>query len=237
MTHDDLIIQYKLDKKKLHRLFDKIVEFLEDKGVTITYTDLEPIVEPDIYVIDRELKNEDKHHESCISDGMEIYLHSCLEDIGGICGRLYDILHVGCGHLYQWSASDDSHLEFKGDKAWSIGSTYHLHAGEDKLREVWNYESEAGVLALENLKKILRQYKFDKTFSKKMIRFFNDYLKTDLNYITSFYRTGITQNFFDDWQYNSLTLPMINLDFKLHIKRRTNKCIALINVRQSLMVK
>ena len=231
MTHEDLILQYGLDKEMLFALYDKIVDFLNEKGIKVTYIDLEPVVESDIYKMDRELKKEDKHHESCISDGMEVYLHHDMEDIGGICGRLYDILHVGCGHLWQWSANGESNLKFKGDNAWKVGSTYYLKASDDKLMEVWNYEEEAGLLALANLKLILKKYEFEKSFTQKVIKFFNDYLKTDLDYITSFYRTGLVKNFFENWQYNSVDLPKISLNFQLHAMRRTNKCIALINKR------
>ncbi len=231
MTHQDLIKQYGLDKELLLTLYDRIVEFLNEKGVKITYINLEPIVESDIYKIDRQIKAEDKHHESCLSDGMEVYLHHDMEDIGGICGRLYDILHVGCGHLWQWSANRGSNLKFKGDQAWTIGSAYYLGANDEDLRVVWDYEEEAGILAFANLKLILNKYKFDEEFSKKVSQFFNDYLKTDLEYITSFYRTGQVKNFFEKWQLNSTELPKISLDFTLNIMRRSNKCIALLNLR------
>lgn len=231
MKHEDLIGKYNLDKSKLLTLYSYIVSFLSGKGVKVSYTNLENIIETDIYRVERAIREEDKHHESCVSDGMELWQHEDMEDIGGITGRLYDILHVGCGHLYQWSANGTSNLKFSGDNAWHVGSTFYLGKSEEEIQQVWNYEAEAGVLALANLKNILQQNNFDKEFSENCIRLFNDYMNTDLEYITSFYRTGEVKNFFAKWQYNSKPLPEININFPLQIQRRTNKCIALIGVR------
>ena len=231
MTHSDLISHYRLDKQMLHVLYDRIVDFLGEKGVNVTYKNLEPVIESDVYGMTDAIKPADKHHESCLSDGREIYLHDNMEDIGGICSRLYDILHMGCGHVWQWSAQTESNLKFYGEHAWSIGSTYYLGASEDKLKEVWDYEEEAGALALANLELVLKKYDFNKDFAENIVGFFNDYLKTDLDYITSFYRTKKVANFFDGWQFNARPLRVISPDFKLYIQRRTNNCIALINVR------
>lgn len=100
-AHEDLVIHYCLDKNTLFTLYDCIVSFLEEKGVILSYENLDPVVEIDIYATDRVFDEKEKHHESCLSDGQTVWLHDDLEDVGGITGRLYDILHVGCGHLYQ----------------------------------------------------------------------------------------------------------------------------------------
>ena len=231
MVHEDLIEKYDLDKDMLIAFYDNIVTFLNEKGIQVTYIDLEPVVETDIYKVDRQIKENEKHHESCISDGCEVFLHYDMEDVGGICGRLYDILHVGCGHLWQWSANKESGLSFYGDKAWGIGSTFYLDKPEEEINVVYNYEKEAGIIALANLKIILQKYNCDKGFSGKVITLFNDYMNVDLEYITSFYRTGQVKKFFEKWLYQSETLPDMHLHFPLQIKRRTNKCIALISVR------
>jgi len=231
MTHNNLIEQYSLNKGELITLYDNIVSYLQEKGVIVSYINLEPIVETDIYRVDRQIKEADKHHESCISDGSEVFLHYDMEDVGGICGRLYDILHVGCGHLWQWSANENSGLKFYGDNAWKVGSTFYLDKPEEEIQLVYNYEREAGIIAVANLKIILQQYNYSPKFSDTLIRLFNDYMNTDLEYITSFYRTGKVKNFFENWQYQSTALPQMQVNFPLHINRRTNKCIALIGVR------
>ena len=79
MTHESLIAKYSLEKDKLLFLYDCIACFLKERGVSISYINLEPVVETDIYKIDREIKDDEKHHESCISDGKEIYLHYDME--------------------------------------------------------------------------------------------------------------------------------------------------------------
>jgi len=231
MKHQDLIARYGLNEPELHTLYKSIVSFLNEKGVKVSFTNLEGIVETDIYKMERAVKPEDKHHESCISDGMEVWQHEDMEDIGGICGRLYDILHVGCGHLYQWSANGTSGLQFAGENAWKVGSTFYLKRPEEEIKLVYKYEQEAGILALANLKLILKKYNFSKEFSEKVILLFNDYLQTDLEYITSFYRTAAVENFFDKWQFNATALPEVEINFPLNIVRRTNKCVALIGAR------
>jgi hypothetical protein len=231
MTHNHLIEQYNLNRDHLLSLYDNIVSFLNEREVEVSYIDLERIVETDIYKIDRQIDEKDKHHESCIADGSEVFLHYDMEDVGGICGRLYDILHVGCGHLWQWSASEESGLEFYGDKAWKIGSTFYLGRPEEEIQMVYDYEKEAGVIAMANLKLILKQFHYSEVFSENTISLFNDYMNTDLEYITSFYRTYQVKNFFEKWQYKAAALPEISVNFPLKIKRRTNQCIALIGVR------
>jgi hypothetical protein len=231
MTHEDLVIKYNLNKKNLLSLYENIVSFLQNKGVNVSYINLEHLIETDIYKVERLIEETEKHHESCISDGAEVFLHEDIEDVGGICGRLYDILHVGCGHLWQWSSNGNNNLKFFGENAWEIGSTFYLGKSKEEIDTVWHYELEAGIIALSNLKIILNQCNYTEEFNKNIIQLFNDYMQTDLEYITSFYRTGQTKNFFENWIYNSQKIPNINIDFPLNIVRRTNKCVALIGVR------
>jgi hypothetical protein len=225
MTHNNLIEQYGLNKADLISLYDNIVSFLEAKGISVSYIDLEKVVETDIYKVDRQIqvKEEDKHHESCISDGAEVFLHYDMEDVGGICGRLYDILHVGCGHLWQWSANKKSGLQFYGNASWKVGSTFYLGKPEKQIQMVYNYEREAGIIAVANLIIILKQNNYTQEFVQRVTTLFNDYMNTDLEYITSFYRTGTVKDFFANWQYQSSPLPETQVDFPLHINRRTNK--------------
>lgn len=84
---------------------------------------VETSIYSECYHVDRALKDEDAHHETCVSDGLEVWLHDEVEHVGGECSRLYDLLHVGCGHLVQWAAGPESGLEFFGDEAWLMAST------------------------------------------------------------------------------------------------------------------
>ncbi len=231
MTYEELALKYLLSQESLSVLYSHIVSFLIEKGVKISYIDLEHIVETDIYKLDREIEKKDQHHESCISDGAEVFLHINMEEVGGICGRIYDLLHVGCGHLWQWSADASSGLRFYGNAAWEIGSVFYLHRPEDEIQQVWRYEREASLLALANLKLILKLHQCDAQLSQAFIMFFNDYLQTDLEYITSYYRSGKVKDFLAQWKFGSEPLPVIQMDFPIEIKERRNKCVGLISVR------
>lgn len=228
MKHNELIERYNLNEGELFILFDDIVSFLKGKSVNINFINLEPIVETDIYKVDKSFKDEEKHHETCISDGADVFMHNDIDDIGGIGSRLYDILHVGCGHLWQWSSNKQSGLKYYGGYSWKIASRFYLGADEKDLETVWGYEREAGIIAVANLKLILKNKNFNEEFKKNVVRFFNDYMNTDLKYITDFYKTGTVKDILEEWQFDSPLLPEIDLNFPIHISRRSNKCIALI---------
>src|SRR5437868_4582829 len=85
MKQEDLILKYKLEREKLFTLYDCIVSFLNKNGVKVSFANLEHIIETDIYKVERTIKEEDKHHESCVSDGKELWQHENMEDVGGIC--------------------------------------------------------------------------------------------------------------------------------------------------------
>jgi NitT/TauT family transport system ATP-binding protein len=223
-----LLEKYNLKEQDVNILVDDIYLFLKNLGIGIIQSNLDRIVETDIYKVDRVIKDEDKHHETCISDGLDIWIHNDINDVGGVCGRLYDLLHVGCGHLWQWSANENSGLKFWGDNAWHIGSKFYLGANEDTLKVVYEYEREAGELAMANLNLILKNNKYSPDFRYNISKLFTDYLQTDLEYITNFYRTGIVKNIHDNWKLNANKVEHIHIDFELNPVRRSNKCLALI---------
>lgn len=231
MNQELLLKNYSLTEKDLFLLYEKIVKFLRDKSVSISYISLEPIIETDVYRLARALEHADAHHETCLSDGKNVWLHEDLEEVGGIISRVYDILHVGCGHLWQWSADSSSGLEFYGNRAWRIGSQFHLGASEHTLNIVRRYEREAGLICLQNLKNILAHASLGQSIDFRCIQLYTDYLATDLDYIITYYRTGKIQNFFDNWQSNTAPLESIDVTFPTIIRQRRNQCTALINVR------
>lgn len=226
----NLLAEYGITESQLQELFECVVTFLEKKGIVVTYTNLEPVIEEDVYKVIRDSNSSDgeSHHETCISDGKEIWLHNDLEDVGGIAGRLYDILHVGCGHLWQWSANEKSTFVFNGDKAWEMGARTFLFAPDTELQEVRAYEKEASKISIQNLKNIFVGSKLSKSFQDSFIQFHNDYCVTDLHYIIDYYNTGEVKPFFDNWIKGAPLLPFINTGINLSISRRKNKCVSLI---------
>jgi hypothetical protein len=88
------------------------------------------------------------HAETCTSDGKTIYLHNQLKDHGGILTRIYDVMHMGCGHLIQRGSDENQGLKRYGDNARGIGSVFHLGADKSTLDDVQKYELEAGQLGV-----------------------------------------------------------------------------------------
>jgi hypothetical protein len=162
-----------------------------------------------------------------VSNGSDIWLHNDIEDVGGIYGRLYDIVHVGLGHLFQWNAEPDATIEFKGDEAWLVGSTFYLFADSEKIELVKRYECEAHQIALCNLSKILHENNFATRKIEEVLRFVNDYCQTDLSYIINYYKTGEVKNIYSDWHLNSTALEPVSVN-SIIIKERSNKCVSLL---------
>ena len=161
-----ILKKYNLENRQLHYLFDKVSELLVQKGFSIHFQNLEPIVETEIYRINRELDTKDEHHETCLSDGKNIWLHDNIEDSGGIEGRLYDILHVGFGHAWQWAASSDSGYKYFGQIAWNMATEFYLFKPEDQIQLARDYEEEASKLSYMNLKTVLNLEGFTSSFRK-----------------------------------------------------------------------
>jgi|GEM_PF-6950254 len=234
----DLISEYQLERIEIERLEQMIRLFLSKRGVRTTLISMEKIIETKLYEqdseayhVDRAVQNDDAHHETCLSDGLDIWMHDEIEHVGGECSRLYDLLHVGCGHLFQWAASIDSGLAFYGDQAWKMASTLYLKAPEADIQRVWAYEREAAQIAVGNLKHILDSSSQSQSFRENVARMFNDYATTDLEYITAYYRTGKVTSIFENWCKNSPTIPPIITNFPIKPVRRSNRCVALLSRR------
>jgi len=233
----NLILQYNLDPAEVAALDSEIRAFLATHGVEVSLASLERVVEQDVYSevyrINRALAEDEGHHETCVSDGKTVWIHDQIEHVGGECSRLYDMLHVGCGHLFQWAAGRESGLSFYGDEAWEMASKFFLKAPEPEIQRVWRYEREAAQLASGNLARILEQGRFSSRFREAFACMFNDYAATDLEYITAFYRTGEVRSIFDQWQRGAAVIPSIQSDFRIQPIRRSNRCIPLLSKRQS----
>jgi hypothetical protein len=226
---------YQLPKDDVNRLISAAVGFLQRFDVTVHLTNLDRIVEteayrdgPDVYAVQKAAASDDEHHETCISDGLEVWLHGEIDHPGGECSRLYDLLHVGCGHFFQWSADATSGLSYFGDEAWGMASRSFLRASEQDIQMVWKYEYEAARLATGCLNELLKSGGFGATLCSRVKRMFNDYAATDLEYITAYYRTGAVKDIFEGWLFDAASIPPLELSFPVRPIRRSNKCIALL---------
>ncbi len=222
---------YSLTEYDLFKLHDYIISYLGDQGITVTLRNLEEVVETEVYRVTETRTSQEKHHESCISDGLEVYLHNDLEEVGGICSRVYDLLHVGCGHVWQWSANSKSGLRFYGSEAWRIASIFFLGKTDREINLVREYEKEAGILAISNLEIVLQQSDFRPEFRESCRKFLNDYVQNDLEYIIDYYRTGEVKNFFNGWKFELPELAPVDVSFTIDPVRRSNKCVSLISLR------
>lgn len=90
-----ILDHYKVKEQDLFRVCNALIALCEKNGVKIILTDMSKFTEND--------GDQDADHiETCTSDGEVVYLHNHLADHGGILTRIYDILHMGCGHIVQW---------------------------------------------------------------------------------------------------------------------------------------
>jgi hypothetical protein len=228
----NLTSTYNLDPIEIDNLQAAIMQFLRRHGVDVVMRSLEPVIETavygEVYRVERAVQPDDAHHETCVSDGLTVWAHDEIEQLGGECSRLYDLLHVGCGHLFQWAAGADSGLEFYGDQAWAMASTFYLRAEAKLIDRVWRYEREAARLANGNLDQILEEWQFSSGFKHNVARMFNDYAVTDLAYITAYYRTGEVRSIFENWCRNADRIPPLRATFPVRPIRRTNRCVALL---------
>lgn len=168
------------------------------------------------------------HSETCTSDGKTIYLHNQLSDHWGIMTRVYDIMHMWCGHLIQRWAKENSGLEYYGDKARKIGSVFHMWASDDLLLKVSNYELEAGILWVQHLREIIKEVILQDSDTESIIQLYSDYVQTDHEYIIDYYRTGKSSNFFKNRKFNQELLPEINLPIVIDIQKRSDIEIWLV---------
>ncbi|MDI9336792.1 MAG: hypothetical protein QM539_00030 [Alphaproteobacteria bacterium] len=228
MNHKNLLDSYHVSEEDCHELFNQIIKYLNSKNVIVSFINIEQDLNTSGYEKKKSLKNEDKHIITTVSNGGEVFMCTDIDYVGGIGSRLFDILHVGCGHIWQWSASEESGLEFYGFYSWEIATKFYLNANEEELKLVWRYEREAGILAIQNLKNILETCHFNDVFKNNILRYLTDYTNSDLKYISDFYKTGIVKGLLSQWQFDSEALPEIQINFPLNVISRSNTTIPLI---------
>lgn len=219
-----ILNHYKVSEIDLFRLFSAIESTCSDNGIDVVIVDLSQNPEDD----------GSDHAETCTSDGQTIYLHNQLKDHGWILTRIYDIMHMGCGHLIQWWAQADSGLTWYGDTAFEIGSVFHDGANEDTLMRVKAYELEAGVLGLSYIDSILDTLELTESTKQDIMQLYNDYVITDNKYIIDYYRTWVSTNFFSNWIYDQDMLTLLDLDTIQHINAAKRTTIEIGLVRSDI---
>jgi len=193
-TAKEILEHYGVSEEDLHRLYQGLEKLCEKNGIKVVMTDMSKNVEENN-------GEEADHFETCTSDGEKVYLHNQLQDHGGIMTRVYDIMHMGCGHMIQRAAQQQSGLDRYGDKAWAIGSVFHMGADAHKLREVGEYEMEASELALQCVRDVLAHTLTDGP-AENIVKLYSDYIRSDNHYILDYYKTGKSTNFFDGREFD-----------------------------------
>jgi hypothetical protein len=213
--------QYNVWDNDLFRVFHAIEDHVIASGIHVEIVNLSNATDS--------WEQDADHAETCTSDGLTIYLHNQLADHGGIATRIYDILHMGCGHLIQWWATETSGLERYGDKAREIGSVFHGDSSEQVLQDVERYEFEAWRLGISYLTKIIDTLALDGD-KQDIIQMYSDYVRTDKDYIIDYYRTWKSKNFFASRQCDQPIVDLIPVPIDFTPKQRTT--IQLWLVRQ-----
>jgi hypothetical protein len=222
--------RYKVSEEELQELFKALCREAEAMGVNIHLTDLSHVKEVEVFAEDLLVEAKDDHNETAVSDGKNIFLHVRTEEQGGVMGQIYDLLHIAFGHMLQWASDMSGGLQFFGNFAYEVGTPFFLGASDRQLEIVRLYEREAGVLALNCLRKILSKENLEN--QDALLRLFSDYAGTDLWYIIDYYREGLERSFFDNWRFGSgqeLLKEKIKKPSKLDFIAREVKAVPLIN--------
>jgi hypothetical protein len=217
---ESILQKYNVKESDLFRVYEALVKYVIAAGIVIQQVDLSNLNEG-------QAGEEADHAETCTSDGHTIYLHNQLKDHGGILTRIYDVMHMWCGHLIQWWSDEKQGISRYGDKAWEIWSVFHMGADAETLSHVQKYELEAWQLGLSCLSKILRWLALDSS-AENIMKLYNDYVMTDNDYIIDYYHTGESKNFFSQRQYNTPRLPLLNTNIQFTPLQRTMIDIGLI---------
>jgi len=220
ITKDNILEYYQIPAEHLETAFTNLQNLAEKMGLKVALADLSLLTNVN------DPKAKESGHDTCQSDGKTVYLHHDLKKTGGIVGRVYDLMHVGLGHGTQWSAGPKSGLKFHGDEAWKVATKGYFGAPEEDLQTVYEYELEAGRLAVAYLKKAVDG--LAPAAQAKVIALYSDYVRNDLAYIMKVYRTNKIPPFFQNFTPNQPALEDIAIPEHLMPIQRENQCVPLI---------
>ena len=190
----EILDHYAVLEADLHRVFDQTTSYVESKGIPVQIVDLSQVSDS--------WEEDTDHAETCTSDGKTLFLHNQLSDHGGILTRFYDLLHLGCGHVIQRWADERSWLTRYGDKAYTIWSVFHGWANQQVLKDVEDYEFEAGKMWLAYLNNIILPSLSLNTPTENIMKLYSDYVRNDKRYIIEYYRTQVSKNFFSEREFD-----------------------------------
>jgi len=216
-----ILEHYNVSERDLHTVYEAFEKECKKNLIEVITIDLSWLEE------EHEWEDAD-HAETCTSDGKTIYLHNQLSDHWGITTRIYDIMHMGCGHLLQRWAKEHSWLEYHGDKAWEIGSVFHMWASDELLSKVWDYELEAWTLWVQYLRNIVKKVSLQDSTPEAIIQLYSDYVQSDHEYIIGYYKTWVSTNFFSHWKFDQPILPETQIPTDITVQKRTSIEIWLI---------
>jgi len=213
---NNLLPQYKLNKYDLEQLYLAVLDFYKNLNIPIEEKNIKKFLqEKNIPMTEHLLA------ETAISDGQTIYLE--IKNKEDLPGRLYNLIHLG-GHYFQWSAKEDTGLEYYGEKAWEIGQKDY--EGSSDLRDPELYEFEAHRISMTNLLKVLEKLDISQEKKTDLLQFVNDNMNADLAYIMSIYREeNYDQKHF--WKINSKLIKPLFVNLEKPYSRG-NLCVPVL---------
>ncbi len=185
LSFREIASKYNIKEVDLHKTYTILENMAGDLGINLEYSDLSKFIEDEHY--GNEVEEEDKHAETARSDGKTLLMEQRLELAEGIEGRLYDLMHVGFGHMVQWSSNSDSMI-LGAEEAWAIGYRNHDVSPDQVLELVKLYEFEGGVLGIQKLKEALEQTDLEDVVKVNITQFFTDLASADREFIMGHYR-------------------------------------------------
>ena len=180
------IEQYGISEQTIHVLYDAVEKRAREIGIQLEYWDLTGLVEDVLYKNDVDAN--ETHSETARSDGKWLFLEQDLVKTGGIISRLYNLLHVGFGHMTQWSTTDPD-MAFTKEQAWALGYRNHDKSPESVLEAMQVYEFEAGmvgIIALQQIGASLPNITPEEL--ERVVQFFTDFTHADNQFIIDHYR-------------------------------------------------
>jgi hypothetical protein len=89
------------------------------------------------------------------------------------------------------------------------------------------YELEAGQIGLSFLSLVIQWLALDSN-SDNIMKLYNDYVRSDNDYIMDYYKTGQSKNFFSQRHYDTPRLPLLDTNIQFVPLQRTTIEIGLI---------
>jgi len=190
---DQLMRSHNVSSTTMEKLNKDIQQLIKnDMGIPIYFYDSELLKElsGDVYRINRKLRAIPAEGiDTCKADTTGVYLEEDIEQVGGICGRTFDLVHIS-GHISQWKIDPDSY-QFGTEDYYGVPA---------KKAEVLEYEKKAMNYSLKNLENVLTNYNLKEKIN--ITKLFHLLSVKDIEYVLQLVE-GKTEVFFKgDWSIN-----------------------------------